>query len=70
MEKEKIEPSFCHLCGKYKELPFIRANFGPIIIDICKDCNIVIFNLDRIINDTKRKMAETLVERMKIAKQN
>src|SRR3972149_9704434 len=60
MEKEKIPPEFCPLCGKHKELPFIRANFGPLVMDICGDCNVVIFNLNRIITDTKRKMAEKL----------
>ena len=70
MKKEIIPPEFCPLCAKYKELPFIRANFGPIVMDICKECNVVVFNLNRIINDTKKKMAEKLAKGMEIAKQN
>jgi len=70
MKKEKVPPEFCPLCAKCKELPFIRANFGPMVVDICKECNTVVFNLNRIITDTKRKMAEKLAEEIKIAKQN
>ena len=70
MEKEIIPPEFCPLCAKYKDLPFIRANFGPMIMDICRDCNVVIFNLNRIITDTKKKMTERLAREMKIAIQN
>ena len=70
MEKEKFPPEFCPLCGKYKDLPFTRANFGPMRIDICKECNTVIFNLNRIIGDTKRKMAEKVAKEMEIAESN
>ena len=66
MKKEIIPPVFCPLCAKHKELPFIGATFGPINVDICKDCNVVVFNLNRMITDTKRKM----VERMQIAESN
>ena len=70
MEKPITPPEFCPLCAKYKELPFVRVTFGPIIVDICKDCNTVVFNLDRLIKDTKRKMAERLAEVLKIAQSN
>ena len=67
MKKEIIPPTFCPLCAKHKDDIFTTANFGPIRIDICKDCNVVVFNLDRIIKDTKRKMTNKIAEDMKIA---
>lgn len=52
---------FCLLCAKYKN-DLERIEFGPVQIDVCKDCNKVIFNLNRIITETKKKILEGLIK--------
>jgi len=66
MEKEKIPSQFCLLCGRYKKLPFVSVVFGPVKFEICKDCTVVVFNLDRIIKETENKTKEVM-EKIKIA---
>lgn len=55
------EKQFCLLCAKYKN-NLQRIEFGPVQVDVCEDCNKVVFNLNRIISETKRKILESKID--------
>lgn len=53
------DKGFCLLCAKYYDKDtFIRVRIGPVVIFVCKKCNIVLHNINVILQRARDRMAE------------
>ena len=60
------DKEFCMLCAKYRnKKEFVSVGMGPILMMVCKKCNVTLHNLNLILTRAGERLIKTAEEAFK-----
>jgi len=65
------EKQFCPLCAKYRPVEdIVSAGMGPVVLNICKKCNVMLHNLNVILGRAREKIRQKQKEEIAMMKES